>query len=464
MFDQFPPPTGRNPQQFVQGARMGALQGWHSGLLVPVLGIAIACTGARDHHHQSDSCGSTVDSPRGTPAGTANDSVADQALEDPDERLKQRFLTVIEAPNPRFGLIQSPQYDAILMEIVRRRDTYWEALLLEGLNRIRESRELREKKWAEEHDSRYRRNNSEDLATLTALRRVQKLPDPVIIDIDSEETVEFEFTELPSFSVKARNQDVEHRAVHFIYGGNYRTGRQARWRFSVRDTNGEEVPIRKLGGWGGGGMYSEGPLEYGQTWETTLAMSSFLHPFPPGEYRVTVQYHNYRFLSKYEDPSNFVMCQSEPFTLRVKPKTLLVTGSDRRKARERIDRLPEAGSVRYIVGSYGSFAKKFIAPDSAAGLLLADGWKSIPTLVEAAADESMPAVRRAWVFGILHSMTGSYSPQEHIPAIGRCRWISSPRRVLSGIGSMGGVASPEAQQGLAELWQAWVRNVIVTNK
>ena len=74
------------------------------------------------------------------------------------------------------------------------------------------------------------------LEALTKLRRSQKKPDPVTIEVELPKNSHATTRDLPKFRVALKNVDVEKLAVKFKYDGDYRSGRLARWRFEVRDS------------------------------------------------------------------------------------------------------------------------------------------------------------------------------------------------------------------------------------
>jgi hypothetical protein len=94
------------------------------------------------------------------------------------------------------------------------------------------------------------------IGSLTALRRVQHKPDPLLVSVD-ERKVECTYPDLPLFQAAVINVDAEQLPLELQIGGDYRTGRFERWRFEVKDKAGKYFPIRTVFGFGkGGGLNS----------------------------------------------------------------------------------------------------------------------------------------------------------------------------------------------------------------
>jgi hypothetical protein len=263
---------------------------------------------------------------------------------------------------------------------------------------------------------------------LTALRRAEGRPDPAAVVASVPGEVESIFPNLPAVEAALVNRDVQKTPVTFKKGGDYRTGRQDRWRFNVLDVRGKAMPVKlHRGTIYGGGIFTMGVLKHEESWETVLHMRKFID-LPPGDYTVSVEYHDEETIADRPDTAGLLVCRSEPFKLHVQPRVIDVAKKDREAAREAIASLSDKGPVQILDGAYGKGAYDFIQPDSAAGRLLALGWRAVPTLLDELDNDRAADQRQAWVFAILYSITGWNDPRHD-------------RGVLAGYESRGGVWS-----------------------
>lgn len=246
---------------------------------------------------------------------------------------------------------------------------------------------------------------------LTALRRVQGKPEPLPVEVGGSGAEEAIFPNLPVIRAAIVNRDHLQTPVTFQDGGDYRSGRPARWRFDVRDAAGRAMAVKLLRSTAGGGITRTGVLKAGESWDIALAMRSFID-LPPGDYTVAVQYHDELTISTHRDPANVVVCRSRPFKLHVQPRVIDVTTADRAAAAAAVAALGDAKRVKILTGSYGPADHDFIPPDSAAGRLLALGWPAVPTLLDALADDKLTLQRRAWVFAVLFGITNWNDPRD----------------------------------------------------
>jgi len=161
-------------------------------------------------------------------------------------------------------------------------------------------------------------NIKENLELLAALRRMEGKPDPLHILVSGSQVVECTTATLPTIEVSIRNVDVGKEAVGFQVGGDYRSGRQARWRFEVRDEEGNLTPVKPQSGGGGGGKFLRKMLEFRQSYETKLEMGKYVEPLTPGRYRVRVLYHDLYPIADIDFP-NLILFSSDPFELIVRP-------------------------------------------------------------------------------------------------------------------------------------------------
>ena len=116
--------------------------------------------------------------------------------------------------------------EPLLLEVVRRGGQSWNDYLTNRHDAL-----MRFVGQPLTKDDDLNRLTLSNLHLLTALRRVQKKPDPLRILIAGKLNRYYSLDERPSFRLSIVNLDEEEQAVlGFTCGGNDRTGRLARWR------------------------------------------------------------------------------------------------------------------------------------------------------------------------------------------------------------------------------------------
>jgi hypothetical protein len=368
-----------------------------------------------------------------------------------------------------------PLYEPCLGEIVRRGGKTWEAFLAAKLET------LNKKQFKLSKDDDYPEPGSyHNLELLTALRRVQKKSDPLAVALSAKGPLEASLLSLPRLDVAMKNVDCDKAAVGFREGGDYRSGRQARWRIVVRDNKGVELPEKKLSGVIiEGGIYRDENLKHGKTWETTLDVRSFVKIDLPGTYSLQVLYHNTKELADASDISGLIVARSKPIALIVRPLVIAVTAEERKEIARWISALDGSKPLKVVAGTYGKWAHEFVPPTTAEGRILGAGLKAVPVLIEALANRSLSDNKRAWILSLLFSATGENDPRDFSGAVGAYRyreagwqiWGGPPGGPQSGgIGcsdegsSSGGEISREAQDKLIETWGDWLRTVEVRQR
>ena len=319
-----------------------------------------------------------------------------------------------------------------------------------------------------------------NLHLLTALRRVQKKPDPLRILVAGKLKRGYSLQEKPRFTLLLTNLDEEKQPVTgFTVGGDYRTGRLARWRFEVRDEKGRLLPIIGPGLLMGGGLGHWETLEYGESWKAELPLESYVHISAPGKYTLRVFYHNREEIVDRQDISDLLTSHSPDIALEVAPISVSVTDEQRRNARKWISQLPDAGPVRMAIGGIVE-CKDFLDPDSPAGRLQRMYNSALPDLIDGALDPSLKPGQRAWVLGLLFAITGHNDPRgvpDDLSAgrellgsyeytggrgMGSTRlWVADSYEYSSEAGSgsfRGGKINPEKQRAFAEKWRVWKTN------
>jgi tetratricopeptide (TPR) repeat protein len=371
-------------------------------------------------------------------------------------------------------------------DVLRHREAYLHEMVRRGGRTIRaflerKHREVWKRRRAMKPDGSD--NPPSNLEILTALRRLQKKPDPLAVIARGPARRESIFPRLPDFEVALANVDAGKKLVGFTEGGDYGNGRQDRWRFDVRDAAGKPVPVKgyfhgPLGSYDGGGLYRDANLKFGRSWNTTSHMESFID-LAPGDYTLRIQYHDHLIISGFTHLQGLIVFQSEPIRLHVQPRVIDVTKQDRDNARTWVAGIKDKDKLKVMAGAYGKDAHKFIAPESPAGKLLTLGWKAVPVLLVELENEELTPGRRAWLLSLLFSITGRNDPRDESGVLpgysyyetGWEIWGGRDGRMTAvgvGFGSTGSVDWGEIDVGkqrrFAQRWRAFKDHIIVRER
>lgn len=349
-------------------------------------------------------------------------------------------------------------FDAYLTEMTRRKGEVIEQFLIKKIDDLREKYELATKELkGDEPDEdkaldkvfdvmRRMERYSKNLEFVTSLCRIQNNADPFQIVVEGSHDLTCEFPEQPVLNVMIRNVDPEKRNIGFQESGDYRSGRQARWRIEVRDAAGRIRPFKELHGIVmGGGLFNWTTLEPGQGWETTLKMSSFVETLEPGEYQIRVLYHSELTIVDWEFVAGLVTCRSEPIKLKVARRSIQISDQQQQAVAKLLKEFDNKQPCKVVDGKYGEWAHNFIIPDTDYGRLLTLDWVAVPALIDDLEQSDSPE-RRAHMLALLFSITGENDPNSGNPlglprrsALGPCSVLKSGWRVWSkGRGDDGG--------------------------
>ena len=360
----------------------------------------------------------------------------------------------------RYG--QGERMELFFTELIRRGGNDWRDYLVRCWQAEQQAHaELTKQK---EYSSPLR-----NVEWLTAIRRLEGKPDPLRILAAGKRTRSCNLGYLPKFLVLLTNLDSDKQEVVFTEGGNYRSGRQTRWRFEVTDAAGNLLPCRPPAvHLVFGGMYTIGTLRYGESWATHLDMNKFAVVTSLGEYTVRIRYHDNMTIASREDVTGLITSTSLPIKVVVEPITVQITKREIAAMEAAIAQLPTKGRVKLLGGTYCDQVHDFIKSDSPAGRLLQMGWKAVPGLIDAALDEELNPTRRAWVLGLLASLTNHNNPRDEAGVLGPYRfrdsgwsiWGGAPGAMSGGLGvGMDSVDSRpidvRKQRAFAKRWAVW---------
>lgn len=376
-----------------------------------------------------------------------------------NEQLHERIGEFLEE-----GRVRLSEYDACLAEVVHRGGK-------------RHARELQRQLIAlngREIDSSP--GSYLNQALLTALRRVEGKPDPLKILVEQPRVLKGNSLELPTLKVAIKNVDHARQPVGFQFGGDYRSGRQTRWRIELTGEDGQLVPAKKVQGLIMlGGLSTSGLLAYGDRWETTLDLRDYVQlPLRPGKYRLRVRYHNHQSVWNEKDISRLITSHSEEIPLVVSPTVIEQSAEAKQAVLKHWTALEGKQPVQLVAGTYGSYAHDLIDPKSPAGELYSLGLPAAPTLIEGLQQEGISPDKKAWGFAILFSLTGIHDPRNE-PVLGNCEYVDAPWEIWGGIpgrGKAGGFkltgkstviteVKPAAQDRLIKTWAEWLKTVEV---
>jgi hypothetical protein len=300
-------------------------------------------------------------------------------------------------------LVSKLKHDAVLLKEAKNRlDKYRELDLLERPVGF----------WAERDEVDRLSNN---LELLTALRRVQQKPDPLLIQVIPPKEMKAIPGKLPTFSVKLKSVDLEKTPIWMQLIPHFHgTRRESQWRFEVRTNAGDLLPIRPNTNpfRFGGGIKSDGWLRQGDYLDTKLPMRDFIDISEPGEYTVALVYHSklpIADITDVDELNDLIVFRSQSFPLTVQPGPKLViesSRSDRAKVRSLVAELPNEELVQFVGGVYDEDDYEFLSPDSPAGKILNLNWRAVPALLDCLSDKTLSRHRKAWIVGLLYTITG----------------------------------------------------------
>jgi hypothetical protein len=370
------------------------------------------------------------------------------------------------APHERYHTArdQFASYESILSEVIRRGGGEAEKLLAAKLAAQDAKLAAALDAFHTEKDETNRRKQWQAVCELernvelvTALRRVQKKPDPLAVIVDRSERIEGGTRDLPTLKVALKNVDLEKREIGINKGADYRSGRHARCRIHVWDSDGKLLPHLPRLSPQGGGLSDEGPLQFGETWEVELALASYVKISSAGKYEAQVLYADSGIIADIDTPGvldRMIVFRSETFELHVEhgPKIAIRLKQDEMEtAKALIRRLKGDEPLRILIGDYVDKHHDFISPDSPQGALLNMAWQAVPALIEALEDENLTFRTRAWLISLLFSITLEH---ELDPTAEDGNFMPRWRGVLPDYETRGSIVTTvRTQRGYSQEWR-----------
>ena len=194
-----------------------------------------------------------------------------------------------------------------------------------------------------------------NLALLTALRRAQKQPDPLRIQVSLVSSSP------PTIRATITSADVGRELVRLQHGGDYRGGRLERWRIVLTDEQGRTAGDSNFLSIMGGGKSSVVGLNYGQAgeYEPEMDLRAYVAPPKSGKYSLQVLYHNDAEIAGETDLAGLIITQSAPIAVSVQgceknpfqgvqsgsQKAIAIASRLRHPVADRADQRPTAKSL-----------------------------------------------------------------------------------------------------------------------
>lgn len=164
---------------------------------------------------------------------------------------------------------------------------------------------------------------------LTALRRAQGKPDPLQIEIELATALEYgqpdsmdANREIPG--IKATLKNIDEEPIFITQGGDYRSGRQTRWRVHLTNEKGVRVDDSNFPQWGiGGGISGFGPLQSGEASQNggQLDARNYVKLPPSGKYQLQVIYSEQEIAAE-PDLTGLIVWQSKLIEVDVTNRTI----------------------------------------------------------------------------------------------------------------------------------------------
>lgn len=161
--------------------------------------------------------------------------------------------------------------------------------------------------------------DSENVKELTLLRRAEKKPDPLAIEVLFVERDE-SGNPLPVLHVGAivRNADVDRQEFRLLVGGDYRGGRRDRWRLELRDVQGRLLRDSNYMSLIGGGIGGWNDLKFGEEAQDRHLMDPRRYASPPPSGRYQLQLiHSDDSIAEEPDQTGLVVWKSKPIWVEV---------------------------------------------------------------------------------------------------------------------------------------------------
>jgi len=331
-----------------------------------------------------------------------------------DEKLEHLFLDA-RAGHP-FTSDAVHDADTCLFEIVERGGKHWEKLL----ERLIAASTKRENESFHEDDGEI-----SDLRTLIALRRMQRKPEPIALEVEGAPRIEAVFPDDPLIRYLVKNVDEDGATLALMTYELPKSGMNEYCHVEVRTGRGDVVPHHEQ--WFiGGGVGFRVTIPPTEARSSSVALEYFLQLPAAGDYRARLfhGFGNSCFASVSNPNANWICAKSDEFTIRVLPRPIDLPVRERARLRERFDAIdfeqPVVVDWRGRWKADDEYEGDVASPEDE---LYRAGWRSVPVLLDVLEDAHASPRARAWALALLVDITGLFGDEheERSDALGRHR-------------------------------------------
>lgn len=298
--------------------------------------------------------------------------------------------------------------DTCLTEIIERGGPRWEKFIARHLA---VSRKLQDRDFPSRDDGSH---PIENVGLLTALRRLQHQPDPVLLEIDGGPLLETVFPDDPMVRYRVKNVDSQGESIALWTWELSDHGMNDYCRVDARASDGSPVKHydeRKIIG---GGSASRVTIAPGATRESTVGLQYYVHLPMPGDYQVVLrQRHGHAgrdFAYSTGSVDGWIYSSSDVFTIRVLPRQIAISNAERERLLDRFRAIDFASPTLIVWQPWkAGDAFKEAATTPQDELYLA-GWSAVPVLLDVLDQEPRSARECAWALALLADITGLHAP------------------------------------------------------
>jgi hypothetical protein len=299
--------------------------------------------------------------------------------------------------------------DTCLTEMIRRGGSHWTAFIAAELEGARpDPDEFNE---PDESDAPAKpKSVCRNPRLLTALRRVQHRPDPVLLEVEGAPVIETVFPEVPALAYRFKNVDDGGETLCL---GNFDRGTTSS-RIEVRGADGSIVDVRRESRviHSIQGMVSSDPIAPGASLGCGAELDEATFFPKAGDYRVRLHHHaSWHDFNQANDLLDGWICErSEEFTIRVRPHGIALSPGDRRRLRERFDAIALESPVILVSNPWHPDAEYTAPASTPEDDLFRAGWNAVPVLLDVLDRGDASIQARAWALALLSDITGLHQP------------------------------------------------------
>jgi hypothetical protein len=299
--------------------------------------------------------------------------------------------------------------DTCLTEMVERGGTRWQKFIARRLAASR-----RTSKSGRRVDDP-EKNPIEDVALLTALRRIQRQPDPVVLEVEGGPLLETVFPIDPVIRYRVKNVDANGETIALWTNELDRNGMNEYCRIDLRTDDGAPVQHFDWMKFIPGGSARLDAIPPGGSAESAVALEYFVHLPRPGDYQAVLhQRHGPGgggFACSKGPIDGWICSSSELFTIRVRPRPVELTKSERERLSD-LFRVIDVSQPTTLVWKSWEADDEFEGhASSPQDELYLSGWTGVPVLLDVLDETDATPQARAWALALLTDVTGLNGPE-----------------------------------------------------